>query len=87
MAPKTTGIRNTDQARSLQLCELALEIAMTYLKPNGNFACKLFHSDEFAAFRDQLRKVFSKVEIVKPKSTRKISKEIFLVGIRKLAQP
>lgn len=83
MAPKTTGIRITDQARSLELCELALDVARRFLKPSGHFVCKLFHSDEFAQLRDEMKKTFQKVEAVKPDSTRKISKEIFLVGINK----
>lgn len=83
MAPKTTGIRVTDQARSLELCELALETARRFLKPKGHFVCKLFHSDDFTAFRDGMKAMFDKVDVVKPKATRQISKEIFLVGLGK----
>ncbi len=83
MAPKTTGIRMTDQARSLELCELALDVARRFLKPHGHFVCKLFHSDDFTKLRDEIKKSFEKFEAVKPDSTRKISKEIFLVGLRK----
>ncbi len=83
MAPKTTGIRMTDQARSMELCELALDVARRFLKKDGHFVCKLFHSDDFGKLRDEMKKVFQKVEAVKPDSTRKISKEIFLVGITK----
>lgn len=81
MAPKTTGIRFTDQARSMELCELALDVARRFVKKDGHFICKLFHSDEFAKLRDEIKKSFVKCEAVKPDSTRKISKEIFLVGI------
>jgi 23S rRNA (uridine2552-2'-O)-methyltransferase len=83
MAPKTTGIRGTDQARSMELCELALDIARRFLKKDGHFVCKLFHSDELTKLRDEIKKSFHKCEIVKPESTRKISKEIFLVGLSK----
>lgn len=83
MAPKTTGIRMTDQARSMELCELALDVARRFLKKDGHFVCKLFHSDDFSKLREEMKKVFHKVEAVKPDSTRKISKEIFLVGISK----
>lgn len=83
MAPKTTGIRNTDQARSMELCELALDIARRFLKKEGNFVCKLFHSDDFTRLRDEMKKTFQKFESVKPAATRTISKEIFLVGINK----
>lgn len=83
MAPKTTGIRLTDQARSMELCELALDVARRFLKKDGHFICKLFHSDDFGKLRDEIKKSFNKCEAVKPDSTRKISKEIFLVGIGK----
>lgn len=81
MAPKTTGIKNTDQARSLELCELALDVARRFLKPGGHFVCKFFHSGDFAGLRKKIQERFQKVEIVKPESTRAISKEIFFVGI------
>lgn len=83
MAPSTTGIRITDQARSFELCELALNIAIKFLKPQGHFVCKLFHSDDFQTLKKQILTHFAKFEAVKPESTRKISKEIFLVGLNK----
>jgi 23S rRNA (uridine2552-2'-O)-methyltransferase len=83
MAPRTTGIRITDQARSMELCELALNIADRFLKPGGNFVCKFFHSDDFEELRRQMQARFGKVEVLRPKSTRKESKEIFLIGISK----
>jgi 23S rRNA (uridine2552-2'-O)-methyltransferase len=83
MAPNTTGIRFTDQARSMDLCEMALDVARRFLKPGGHFVCKLFHSDEFTKLRDEIKKDFQRFEAVKPDSTRKISKEIFLVGLTK----
>ena len=83
MAPKTTGIRFTDQARSMELCELALSVADRFLKPGGNFVCKFFHSEDFMVLRKSLEERFGKVEVLRPKSTRKESKEIFLIGISK----
>jgi 23S rRNA (uridine2552-2'-O)-methyltransferase len=83
MAPRTTGIRMTDQARSVELVELALDTADKYLKPRGHFVAKLFHCDDFIQLRDRIKKNFDRFEAVKPDSTRKISKEIFLVGVGK----
>jgi 23S rRNA (uridine2552-2'-O)-methyltransferase len=79
MAPKTTGIRITDQTRSLELCELALKTSERFLKARGTFVCKLFHSEEFDGFRNLLRSQFGRVEVLRPKSTRKESKEIFFI--------
>lgn len=83
MAPKTTGIRITDQARSMELCELALDVARRFLKPGGHFVCKFFHSDDFTKLRDEIKKSFADVQAIRPHSTRSISKEIFLIGLRK----
>lgn len=83
MAPKTTGIRITDQARSMELCELALSIAERFLRPGGNFVCKFFHSEDFQILKKQMEGIFGRVEVLRPKSTRKESKEIFLIGISK----
>ncbi len=83
MAPKTTGIKSTDQARSMELCELGLQTASRFLKPGGPFVCKFFESGDFAALRKQFQNVFRKVEFVKPESTRSHSKEIFFVGLDK----
>ncbi len=83
MAPNTTGIRMTDQARSMELCELALDAARKYLRPGGHFVCKLFHSDDFKVLRDEMKKDFAQFEAMKPDSTRQISKEIFLIGLRR----
>jgi 23S rRNA (uridine2552-2'-O)-methyltransferase len=81
MAPKTTGIRDVDQARSLELCEMALSTSEEILAPGGFFVCKIFQSKDFDLFRNNLKKKFSKVDILKPESTRKNSFEIFLVGL------
>lgn len=83
MAPRTTGIRVTDQARSMELCELALNIADRFLRLGGNFVCKFFHSDDFTQLRKLMQARFTKVEVLRPKSTRTESKEIFLIGISK----
>ena len=82
MAPKTTGIMITDQVRSLALCELALSCAERFLRTGGHFVCKLFHGGDFQEFRKVLISRFEKVEILRPKSTRKASKEIFLIGMK-----
>lgn len=83
MAPKTTGIRLTDQARSVELCNMALDIAEQILKPGGHFVVKFFQSNDFNDYRARMKKLFEKVEIVKPDSTRSRSFEIFIVGLRK----
>jgi 23S rRNA (uridine2552-2'-O)-methyltransferase len=80
MAPDTTTNRFTDQMRSLELCEMALATAIKFLKPGGNFVCKIFESNEGNEFRKSLKDYFEEVHIMRPKSVQKSSKEIFLIG-------
>jgi 23S rRNA (uridine2552-2'-O)-methyltransferase len=80
MAPKTTGIRITDQARSYELCLMAFKVAKKILKTHGNFVCKMFDSEDFHNFKNELQKNFKKVNVLRPKSTRKESKEIFFIA-------
>ena len=82
MAPKTVGVKITDQVRSFELSMMAIAVADKKLRKGGHFVCKLFHSEEFEKFRGELRKRFEKVEILRPRSTRTESKEIFLIGIK-----
>lgn len=85
MAPKTTGIRITDQTRSRELCDIALTVAERYLRPGGHFVAKLFHSEDFDEFHRTLKAKFREVQVLRPKSTRKESKEVFLIGLKYLA--
>jgi 23S rRNA (uridine2552-2'-O)-methyltransferase len=87
MAPDTTNNRFTDQMRSLELCEMALATAVKFLKPGGNFVCKIFESNEGNEFRKSLKEYFKEVHIMRPKSVQKSSKEIFLIGKHFLSQP
>lgn len=80
MAPKTTGIKFTDQARSLELCEAALGVALERLKPGGAFVVKIFQGPDAPAYLATLKKCFTAVRIAKPQSSRSESKEIFYVG-------
>jgi len=80
MAPKTTGVHDTDVARSFDLACLALESAKRFLKPGGTFIVKLFMGDSFEEYRTLLRSSFEQVRILRPESTRKHSREVFFVA-------
>ena len=81
MAPATTGHKAVDAARSYNLCEAALKIAQTILLPSGSFVCKIFQGADFNLFLDDVRAGFKKLKIFKPQSSRKTSKEIFVIGL------
>jgi len=81
MAPKTTGIKFTDQARSYNLAEQALHLARKWLKIKGNFVVKIFSGPDVQNLAQEMRKYFTKLKQFKPKSSRAESKEMFLVGL------
>ena len=81
MAPKTTGVRATDQARSVRLAERALELARALGKPGSSFVTKLFMGGDFESFRGRLREDYREVKVVRPEATRSASVEIYLVGL------
>lgn len=80
MAPSTTGIKTVDQAKSLQLVEWVFELLPKFLKNKGNFVIKVFDSNDAQVFLKSKKNIFDKFEYLKPKSTRSISKEFFVIG-------
>lgn len=79
MAPNTSG--HGDDLLSARLCERVLDLAPLLLRPNGNLAMKIF---EGAAYKDTLRhtqKMFREAKGFKPKSSRDISPEMYIVGM------
>jgi 23S rRNA (uridine2552-2'-O)-methyltransferase len=87
MAPKTTGVHATDEARSLRLATRALEIARSRGRPGSSLVTKLFMGGEFEAFRTELRAAYEEVKVVRPEATRSASVEVYLVGLRRRAIP
>jgi 23S rRNA (uridine2552-2'-O)-methyltransferase len=83
MAPATTGNRHVDEARSMGLCEAALDIAEKTLVPGGDFVCKIFQGSDFKAFTDAVKSRFDRQAAFRPQSTRKASREVYVIGIRK----
>lgn len=83
MAPATTGSRHVDSARSFNLCRAALSIAQETLVSGGSFVCKIFHGEDFKEFSDAVKAAFKRHKIFKPQSSRKASKEIYIIGFGK----
>ena len=81
MAPATTGHNSVDAARSYNLCETALNIAQRILLPGGFFVCKIFQGPDFNLFLDTARAGFKRLKVFKPQSSRKASKEIYVIGL------
>ncbi len=79
MAPNTSGIKDVDHFRSIELCEQVNEVIYSLLKEGGNAMMKIFQGEEFDMFVKDLKKSFTKVVTVKPQATRDRSREVFLV--------
>ena len=81
IAPRTSGNKWVDQQQSLNLARRVLELAESLLGDDGNFYVKVFEGEDFKEFVDSVRKSFKTVKIVKPKSSRSESREVFVLGI------
>ena len=80
MAPDTTGVRSTDQARSEGLFERALEIAELMLAPTATSSASCSRGPTSRRSASAWRARFAEVKMVKPESSRAQSIEIFLAG-------
>lgn len=81
MAPNTSGVRNVDQARSLELCQQVLNIAEKHLKPGGHLVMKLFEGPDAQQIEKRMAGLFSQVKRYKPEAVRKGSFETYFVGL------
>jgi 23S rRNA (uridine2552-2'-O)-methyltransferase len=80
MAPNMTGVPAVDQARSMEVAELALDFAHQTLKPGGTVLIKTFQGEGFNEFYAQMRRQFAKIVTRKPQASRSESREIYLLG-------
>lgn len=80
MAPNISGVSAADQPRAMYLAELALSFADQWLKPGGDFLCKLFQGEGCDEFIRQCRSGFEKLVIRKPKASRPRSREVYILG-------
>ncbi len=80
MAPNLSGIDSADQAASIYLVELALDMARRTLKPKGNFLAKVFQGAGFDDYLKDVRTSFDKVAIRKPAASRSRSREVYIVA-------
>ena len=79
MAPNFSGHKMVDYLQTVELCERALEIAIKKLKKSGILVMKIFEGVGFAEFLNNCKKTFNLVNCFKPQSSRKESKEIYLI--------
>lgn len=80
LAPNLTGIRDTDQARSMYLAELVLDFARRALAPGGSLLIKLFQGAGVDAYRKELNVSFQKLIVRKPDASRDDSREFYILA-------
>lgn len=80
MSPNISGNYNVDQARSVFLCEKALDVADVLLRSGGSFVCKVFEGEDFKDFYSKVSMRFKVVKIFNPLASRKSSSEVYIIG-------
>ena len=80
MAPNLSGMKEIDQPRVISLVELAAEFAKTTLKPGGGLLVKCFEGEGINRIREEFAFNFSRLSNIKPKASRRKSREIYLLG-------
>ena len=81
LAPRTSGIRDADEARSLELAERALAVALQVLEPSGAFVVKVFMGGGFEEFLRACKAAFSTVRVARPEpSVARGSREVYVVA-------
>ncbi|GAT76332.1 ribosomal RNA large subunit methyltransferase J [Ehrlichia ruminantium] len=81
MAPKACGNKQVDHANIINLCEMSLEIAVKFIKPNGIFITKILQGEYEKEFYQSVKYHFNSVKYFKPKASRKDSSEMYLVSL------
>ena len=87
LAPKTTGVREVDQRRSLELARQALKLARRFLRPGGHFLVKVFAGPDLPELAAAIKKEFRTFRQVKPAGSRAASPELYLLGLHRLSKP
>ncbi len=82
VAPAATGVRLVDQARSIQLAEASLAIALHFLKAHGAFVVKVFQGEDLPSFVAETKRHFETVRVFRPDASRKESDEHYVVCLR-----
>ena len=80
MSPNISGAYDTDQARSVELCEYALAFAQKTLVDNGTLVMKIFEGKDTKEFLEEVKKVFDKVRMFAPKASRDSSSEVYIIA-------
>lgn len=77
LAPSVSGVWELDQSRQADLTLRVLELSRTLLKEGGSVFCKLFEGERSQEVRNEFRRVFRTVRVIKPAASRGASSELY----------
>ena len=81
MAPNTSGNKGLNHQQSLELCREVIRLCDDFLKEKGIMVCKVFDGEDLQEYiREEVKPRFSRHKLFKPKSTRKESVELYIIG-------
>ena len=80
MAPNISGIKSSDQARSMHLAETARDLACQVLNPGGDVLIKIFEGEGVTEFRQGLKEHFRQILTRKPRASRDSSREFYILA-------
>jgi len=84
-APSTSGVKDVDQWKSVELCQAVLAVATRFLRPGGSCAMKIFRGADFDAFLREIKSVgiWGDVRVCKVTASRDRSREVYVVMRRR----
>ena len=80
LAPSTSGTKEVDHLKSIELNERVVSLAEKFLAPHGNLVLKIFQGADFDSFIKNLKRQFSRVTVFKPKASRDRSFEVYVIA-------
>ena len=79
-----SGNKFSDQIRQINLCLKIIDLTKKNLKINGSLVIKVFQGTDFNNFYKKVKQEFKYLKSYKPKSSKKTSNEIYLIGLQKI---
>ncbi len=83
IAPNTSGIKDVDQWKSVELSMFVFEISKKVLTPNGVLVMKIFRGKSFDAFITDVKEYFPRIKVLSVEASRDRSREVYVVCWRR----
>jgi len=80
IAPNTSGVKDVDQWRSVELCRSVMAVAAVFLKHGGKIVMKVFRGADFDDFLVEVRAQYDDVKVKQVEASRDRSREVYVVG-------